>query len=270
MNFTDNYRRAADCVSAPEELTNAVLQIPKQTKQRGISRPLRLVAAAAVLALVVGAIAFWPAGDEEYVTGPGLLAIRAYALNEQEISDINSTVLEEGVELPWEYVYHEVTNVVKGLPIKLDISVDEYSGMEITFDVSVTAGRFERYPNHYYDKDKGELVWDRDTNMGNKFTIQNNTTIFWVPREIDTSKAVRGRSYVDILIRADNIIVGYAVVEIYECFPEDGREWNENDVYGYLARVIEIVSFPRVNGKLQKVPMDYILEQIDLVKSNLK
>jgi hypothetical protein len=270
MKFKHTYRRAADCVSAPEELTNAVLQIPKQTKQRGISRPLRLVAVAAVLALMIGAISFWPAGDKEYVTGPGVLAIRAYALNEQQISDINSTVLEEGVELPWEYVYHEVTNVVKGLPIKLDISADEYSGMEITFDVSVTAGRFERYPNHYYDKEKGELVWDRDTNMGNKFTIQNNTTIFWVPREIGTSKAVRGSSYVDILIRADNIIVGYAVVEIYECFPEDGREWNESDVYGYLARVIEIVSFPDIEGEYQSVVRGYVERKFEEIHQEAK
>ena len=252
MKFRNTYHRAADFVTAPDDLTNAVLRIP-QKQRRSLPRPLRLVAVAAVVALVIGALAFWPAGEQEYVTGPGLLAIRAYALNENEISDINSTVLEEGVELPWEYVYHQVTNIVKGLPIDLGIPADAYDGMEISFEVSVTAGQFEREANHYYDKDKGEFVWDRDTKLGNKFTIQNNTTIFWIPREMDSSKAVRGSSFVDIIIRAENIIVGYAVVEIYECLPEDGREWHEENVYGYLARVIEIVSFPNVKGEYQSV-----------------
>ena len=266
MKFKHTYRRAADCVSAPEELTTTVLQIPKQTKPRGISRPLRLVAVAAVLALVIGILSFWPAEEQEYVTGPGLLAIRAYALNENEISEINSTVLEEGVELPWEYAWSSAISrlpIFYGLPIKLVIPEDIYEGMDISLDICVTGGSCNRIPNITMDPYTGEIIAESDYNLGTKFSVPNGYTIYWTCDSPDMKVTARGRSFIDVIIRADNMIVGYAVIEVAEQLPEGVTEPPKGTVYPYLAKVLAIVSFPQVEGEYQSVVRRYVEKKIE-------
>ena len=256
MKFRNTYRRAADFVTAPDDLTHAVLQIPHQ--RRTIPRPLRLVAAAAVVALVIGALAFWPAGEKEYVTGPGLLTIRAYALNENEISDINSTVLEEGVELPWEYVWSPAINVMStGLPIKLEFPEAEFEGAKISLEVTVSGGSVFGESVRLQDPATGKYYWSDNPYLGDTFTIENNSTLYWqffstkfhVLKNEYThgSPFARGKSYLDIIIRADDYIVGYAVVEIYE-LPKE-----EAPAFRYKARVLSIISFPQVEGAYQVI-----------------
>lgn len=268
MKFKHTYRRAADCVSAPEELTNTVLQIPKQTKPRAIPRPLRLVAVAAVLALVIGILSFWPAGEQEYVTGPGLLAIRAYALNENEISEINSTVLEEGVELPWEYAWSPAINVVSaGLPIKLEFPEEEFEGAKISLEVTVSGGSVFGDPVRLQDPSTGKYYWSDNPYLGDTFTVENNSTLYWqffstkfhVLKNEYThgSPFAHGKSYLDIVIRADDYIVGYAVVEIYE-LPEE-----EAPAFRYKARVLNIASFPKVEGMYQAVSRKYVEKKFE-------
>jgi hypothetical protein len=288
MKFKHTYRRAADCVSAPEELTNTVLQIPKQTKPRGISRPLHLIAVAAVLALVIGILSFWPAGEQEYVTGPGLLAIRA---NASEVSeDIEEILLEEGIVLPATFEYRIDTNVAEVLPITLSIPADAYPNMDITFEVSTMDGIFlkaEPYDPNAPHNAPGATVLDMivGTFYGQHFELPNNTSMEWTPAGLNYDYVVaelkkgvtfdqlqdekintyfsNNPSYMDIIIKADQKIVGYAVIEIREV----------NGVLGMWARdfaieVLKVVSFPRVNGKLQKVSEEYVLSQINLVKAN--
>ena len=270
MKFKHTYRRAADCVSAPEELTNTVLQIPKQTKPRGISRPLRLVAVAAVLALVIGILSFWPAGDKEYVTGPGLLAIRAYALNENEISEINSTVLEEGVELPWEYFWsagYSIVPLCYGLPINLSISADVYEGEEITFEIYTTGGSLNQLPELAWDSESNSIVTIKKSGLGDSATLTNNATVYWnwnyvafdSKRDdyISTEKVVTENAYVNIISYAGKHIVGYASVEIYELPSED----NENSGM-FMARLLASVAFPKVDGKYQKITKEYVQDQL--------
>ena len=270
MKFRNTYRRAADFVTAPDDLTNAVLQIP-QKQRRAIPRPLRLVAAAAVVALVIGALAFWPAGEKEYVTAPGLLTIRAYALNENEISDINSTVLEEGVELPWEYAWSNAIShlpICYGLPIKLVIPEEIYAGMDISLDICVTGGSCNRIPNITMDPDTKEIIAERDFNLGTKFTVPNGYTIYWTSDSPDMKETARGRSFVDVIIRADNMIVGYAVIEVAEQLPEGVTEPPKGTVYPYLAKVLAIVSFPQVEGEYQSVVRRYVEKKFEEVHQN--
>lgn len=288
MKFKHTYRRAADCVSAPEELTTTVLQIPKQTKPRGISRPLRLVAVAAVLALVIGILSFWPAGEQEYVTGPGLLAIRA---NASEVSeDIEEILLKEGIVLPATFEYRIDTNVAEVLPITLSIPADAYPNMDITFEVSTMDGIFlkaEPYDPNAPHNAPGATWLDMIIGnfYGQNFQVPNNTTMEWTPDGMDYDYVVtelkkgvpydqlpedkshtyfsNNPSYMEIIIKADQKIVGYAVIEIREVNGVLGM-WARN----FTIEVLKIVSFPRINGKLQKVSEEYVLSQINLVKAN--
>lgn len=247
--------------TALERVSDAHLQEAEDYKKK-IHGWVRYVAAAAVLALVMGALAFWPVGEENYVTGPGLLSIRAYALDEKEISEVNSTVLEEGVELPWEYVWSPAINIVRGLPIKLDFPTDGYEDAKITLEISTSGGSFYGEPVRCQDPITKEYYWSDNLYLGSNFTISNNCTLYWGIFSATYNSAeqkytpggdlARGSSYLDIIIRADDMIIGYAVVEIYE-LPQD-----EAPKFSYKARVIDMVSFPKVDGAYQPITRRYI------------
>lgn len=254
--------------AAMEQVTDDYLLEAEEYEKKSRPTWVRFAAAAAVLALVIGAIAFWPAGEQDYVTGPGLLAIRAYALNENEISEINSTVLEEGVELPWEYTWSPVINVVStGLPIKLEFSELEFEGAKISFDVEVSGGSVFGEAVRLQDPVTGKYYWSENPYLGDTFTVENHTTLYWQfystkyniwKNEYTHGKPfVHGKSYLDIIIRADDYIVGYAVLEIYE-LSED-----EAPTFRYKARVLTITSFPKVEGEYQSVSRRYVEKKFE-------
>ena len=249
---------------------------------------VRFVTAAAVVALVIGALAFWPTGEKEYVTGPGLLTIRA---NASEVSeDIEEILLEEGIVLPATFEYRIDTNVAEVLPITLSIPEDAYPNMDITFEVSTMDGIFskaEPYDPNAPHHAPGATWLDMLVGnfYGQHFDIPNNTSMEWTPTGLNYDYVVaelkkgvtfdqlqdekintyfsNNPSYMDIIIKADQKIVGYAVIEIREVNGVLGM-WARN----FTIEVLKIVSFPRINGKLQKVSREYILEQINLVKAN--
>lgn len=282
MKFKHTYRRAADCVSAPEELTNTVLQIPKQTKPHGISRPLRLVAAAAVLALVIGAISFWPVGDKEYVTGPGVLAIEAHAVNE-DTGEVTITTLKDGIDIPAEYEYWISHSYVEDFKLTVMIPEEDYGGVDISIEIRTNTGTFKRYgvndpippfqnTNLSYAEQLLELLY------GQKFAVPNGTTVYWNPIGTDyellkqqvnagntdfnsmgtTFFHETNPSYVDIIIRAGKYIVGYGVIAVTRTPITDDPA---SGIYSF--DVITIKSFPVVNGQFQHVPLEYVEELIE-------
>jgi hypothetical protein len=162
--------------------------------------------------------------------------------------------------------------------------------MDITFEVSTMDGIFlkaEPYDPNAPHNAPGATVLDMivGTFYGQHFELPNNTSMEWTPAGLNYDYVVaelkkgvtfdqlqdekintyfsNNPSYMDIIIKADQKIVGYAVIEIREV----------NGVLGMWARdfaieVLKVVSFPRVNGKLQKVSEEYVLSQINLVKAN--
>lgn len=272
--------------TAMEQVTDDYLLEAEEYEKKQQPAWVRFAAAAAVLALVIGAISFWPAGDKEYVTGPGLLAIRA---NASEVSeDIEEILLEEGIVLPATFEYRIDTNVAEVLPITLSIPEDAYPNMDITFEVSTMDGIFskaEPYDPNAPHNAPGATWLDMIVGnfYGQHFEVPNNTSMEWTPSGLDYDYVVtelkkgvpyaqlpedkshtyfsNNPSYMEIIIKADQKIVGYAVIEIREVNGVLGM-WARN----FTIEVLKIVSFPRVNGKLQKVPMDYILEQIAMLK----
>ena len=274
--------------AAMEQVTDDYLLEAEEYEKKSRPTWVRFAAAAAVLALVIGALSFWPAGEQEYVTGPGLLAIRANAAEVSE--DIEEILLEEGIILPATFEYRIDTNVAEVLPITLSIPADAYPNMDITFEVSTMDGIFlkaEPYDPNAPHNAPGATVLDMivGTFYGQHFELPNNTSMEWTPAGLNYDYVVaelkkgvtfdqlqdekintcfsNNPSYMDIIIKADQKIVGYAVIEIREVNGVLGM-WARN----FTIEVLKIVSFPRINGKLQKVSEEYVLSQINLVKAN--
>lgn len=279
-------KEAFSCVRASKNMTRAALSIPgKEATVQRLSRwqAVRRVAVAAVaVAILIGIVAGLPFGEpEEYVTGPGLLSIRAYA--EEENQGLTEVLLEEGIVLPAKFEYRIDYNHAQVLPIVLSIPADEYPGMDITFEISTMDGIFGKDVGYDPDspKDSPNATWlDRivGSYYGQHFTVPNNTKMTWKPwginydyvvqelekgvdyNDIDESKMRRffanNPSYIDIIIRADKYIVGYAVIEIREVNGTLGPFASD-----FTIEVLKIASFPMINGKLQKVSESYIQKQ---------
>jgi hypothetical protein len=273
MRANEKRRALYDAVSA---IDPKLVQEATAPRHRKVTRIVwRVAACAAVVALLIGAMAVLPLGfgeDEEYVTAPGGLTIRTYALNENEISDVNSTVLTEGVELPWEYTYSLAINVLQGLPIKLDIPDAAYPGMDISLRITTSGGSFEIFNEDcYWDPETKQIVGQPYKNVGSEIIVSNNTTLYWDCYEMKHSLwegeykdyNIPQVSYVDITILADKNIVGYAVVRIYEVFPPGETGFDAEVAYGYLATVDKIVSFPQIDGKFQPVSRRYVEQKFE-------
>ena len=267
MKTSEKRRALYDAIS---DIDPALIQEATMPRQAKVLRTVwSVAAAAAMVAILIGVLAGLPFGltnDEEYVTAPGTLSIRAYALDENEISEVNSTVLEEGVELPWEYMWSTGISQVPicyGMPITLDFPTEGYQDMQITFDITATDGSFQKMAEHYFDPIKEEFVWDTKTRIGSDITVDNHTTIYWNWERVEydhfqddyvfSGKFAQGSSFIDIIIRADNIIIGYAVVEIYAVPHENDMPTDQ-----FMARVLSVVSFPKIDEKNQKVSKGYV------------
>ena len=150
---------------------------------------------------------------------------------------------------------------MRGLPIQLDFPDEIYDGSEITLQISTTGGSFIGERVRYLDPvtQKYELA---NNYLGDSFSVSNHKKIYWflTSKKYDSQtqeytpsgEIARGSSYVDIVIRADGQIVGYAVVEVYE-LSED-----EVPAMTYKARIVKIASFPKIDGQQQHVTQKYM------------
>lgn len=253
MRANEKRRALYDAVSA---IDPALVQEATAPRHRKVTRIVwRVAACAAVVALLIGAMAGFPLDfgqDEEYVTAPGGLTIRAYALNEDEISEMNSITLEEGVELPWNYGWSSGINVVRGLPIKLDFQNNDFLGADISLDIYVDQGSFYCSKPSPYNHEASDIIGYYYENLGRDFTVPNGTTLYWVDFYSQSGEMASGDLYVDIIVREGNIIVGYAVLKIFEV---------EHHVF--FAQALEIVSYPKVDGAYQNIPRKYVKRQIE-------
>lgn len=231
----------------------------------------RIAAVAAVVAILLAAL-LWPASDENYVTGPGLLVVRAYAVDEDNITDANSTILKEGVELPFEYYWCPAMSVgPSGVPLKFSLSEEEYPDKSITFEIFLDGGSFLQ-PNPDFDwRDYINLPeWTEpdipaNFELSGHFTVENNEVLYWQPRTyvkdpitnetIDSFLPDGPSFYADIIIRADDHIVGYAVVEFFQY---DRKPYSEGGIPSYSACVLVTASFPKVEGEYQNISTDYM------------
>ena len=287
MKMNEKQNALYDAVSG---IDAALVQEATAPRPAQVKRTLwRVAAAAAVVAILIGAMTGIPFdlfGHEDYVTAPGILSIYA---NAAEVSDnIEEILLDEGVTLPATFYYRIDASVAQVLPITLSIPEDAYPNKEITFEINAMDGIFSTAK----DYDPNSPVYDPNASMAEKlaysyygqhFSVPNNTKMEWTPfgfdydyvmqelekgvpyDDIDDSKLYTFfsniPSYIDITIRADNHIVGYAVIEIRE----------DNGILGpyatnFTIKVIKIVSFPLLNGRFQRVTAEYVQDQMNAIK----
>lgn len=263
-----------------DELLLEAAQMTKKKPNRTI-QILRIAAIAAAVAVLITAVSLWPA-EENYITGPGLLVVRAYAVENGELVEENSTILEEGITLPTKYAFDNGVSLINnGTSLLFSIQNDAYDGMEIAFECILSDGAFEQDIMMMFEglsqEEKLLLLEDSylyrmKTYLGDHFTVKNNQRMYWVPytmtfdqdnREYETSGFFMGeQAFADIIIWADDYIVGYAVIEFYG----DADTISQNGHYSrYYARLLKTVSFPQVEGEYQNVSERYVNEQFQLI-----
>lgn len=241
-------------------------------------RLLRVAAIAAVFAVLLTA-ALWPKADENYITAPGLLTVHAHGVDEDGNATVESVILEEGVEFTPNVHFDPALSYREYLPISFCIDESQYPGMEITMDVSTNAGiLYKNLPfdhSHLNMNAVDQLLYHY---YGQHFTASIDKSLYWIPLGFDydylfdqvalgnndPKSALRGfyfennPSYIDVIFRANDLIIGYCVVEITET----------NGITGYWAKdfcfkVLEIASFPMVDGQWQNVKLEYVQDKIN-------
>lgn len=216
-------------------------------KKRTRSVWVRVAAAAAMAVLVLTAV-FAPWQREgELVTAPGVLKVYAYdVIDGTEIKNVVGNELPDGVEcLP--SIWNPAMSSSRGLPFSFEVSDDYYAGMTITYDINVNCGRF------WYEENM-ECV-----ELGTSFSLENNRKIYWDSVGVKSAKEAMsedGGIFADVIIRADEQIVGYALLEI----------GYSEDPWLYFPAWCETICFPMINGELQNVSEEYVTEQMELCK----
>lgn len=128
-----------------------------------------------------------------------------------------------------EVSYHSL-----GAPIVLN-----YNNSEAIFECSVNNGLF--YLQNAADVSNIEVA------PGKGF--------WWIPSEDSFNSS--NRIFVDVVLKLDNRIIGYAVIELYS---------NDTTRLNFLARTIKAALFPIINGEYQKITAIQVNSIINKIK----
>lgn len=192
----------------PEEMiAEAMAPVNDTSGKFSRSRVLRrLTAVAAAVAIFFTALVLWPT-DDEFVTGPGLLTITAYAADGVPYTTSASNSIEPFLH----YWSISPVNWSPGCPITLSVNEEAYQSEELSFQVSVQGGGL------YTGASGGTSIYPTYFKpMPKTFCVPNHTTIFW-STYFDASTGAYDMfcgdsSYIDIIIYDGAHIVGYAVL----------------------------------------------------------
>lgn len=195
-----------------------------------------------------------PSSAPDVVEESGFLMLTAYAASPDEdltteVPLDEEVIMQEGIEVPVNYNWNPAMSSRPGIPLKL--STPEYPDM--IFEISVGGGEL--------------LLWEADKiiHVGSSYNAENNTTVYWTSMtqtgEGDLEPYMESEVYINIVIREEKNIVGYAVVEIYKDEPGDDSSQT------YYAKLLKSVSFPKVNEEYQKVTAEYVASAMEQVKN---
>lgn len=180
--------------------------------------------------------------NRKYVMAESLLSVTCFTLTDDSMEEIE---LKESILLPREADWTMAINVVPGLPLELSYP-DEY----VNFTVRTSDGVLRSNIN-------GESKF-----YGKEVELPNNSTIYWnnLSNNNENVLLFNITSYLDIIIRSNEHIVGYAVIKIYPI-----TEFKQGHVYS--AKMLKSVSFPKVDGEHQNISLDFIESEILNIKS---
>lgn len=229
-------------------------------------RPLwvRVAACVAVLALLIGAMLFWPGEvkteDGKIIEAPGILKVYACAAEENvKPEQLKDYELTQGTANLATNVWNPQFSIVTGIPVMLWMQEPELAENEITFDLRTNYG--ELYDRTYVSRDMAHDPNAMSVNdaafLGKQTTLQNKALFYWEGYELldmcegrtigDVMDEV-GPVYVDVIIRADQAIIGYAV---FEMFSMDDRE------PAFMVRLKANTFYPKIDGKFQNVTEEF-------------
>lgn len=198
------------------------------------SRLIRFAALAATVAIVLTAM-FWPgSGKNGLVTAPGVLKVYAYDNTESTAQKTLVTNLYTGAMKYEPFMWRYFMNAYFGIPVSIELPEGYFGDAKITYDLHTDIGEFV-----WYKSDSSALEF-----FGTDATINNGDKIAWTcfPTEQNT-KAIqeKGCVYIEVIIRADDTAVGYAVLEIGE-----SEDW-------FFPVRAETVCYPMIDGEYQDV-----------------
>lgn len=237
----------------------------------------RIAAIAAALAILITAVALWPT-EENYITGSGVLVVRAYGAEYEDDVPVEGVVLEEGVEFTSTVIYNPTISYRQHFPFTFSVEDSLYSNMEITLEVNTDAGIF--YKNEPYDPDTLGLTRVEKylaRYYGQHFFVNADKAIYWKPSGFDYAymqeaykpgessfedvykpmNFEKSPAFIDVVIRADDYIVGYCVIAICEINIDDGHPDQE-----FSFTLLTMVGFPQIEGRWQNVTEEYVWKQI--------
>lgn len=228
-----------------DKIEAAANYTPKGRRQLWV----RVAACAAVLALLVTAL-LWPTApttkDGEIIAVSGVVKAYACELEDVDINDLHKYELTDTVD-SYKKVLVPYTNVMGGaIPFRLQIQEDYFGDAEITFRVSA---------------DYGWLFTQKDSKK-NELTVSNGDVMHW--RNGSMTEATEkighcGRFYVNVLILADDRIVGYGIID-FAFYSIEGV------MPSFVTDGFTTICFPLIDGKFQDVSEEYVWEQIEEYK----
>lgn len=222
--------------------------------------------AAACLAVVIGLLLapLSGGGEGDFVTMPGVVKAYAYEVKDEEnvdFSKLEEFAFVENQMKPGQNMWNPLTNYE--LAITPVVSEDDLQDYRITFEVSTEYGLLV---GNYHNREKYKSYADAE--MGKRANIENGETLYWEGHELNPDGESRYKGiepgentiYVELIIKADKHIIGYAIFEIV---PVDG--WGEN---AYTAVLVHSVYYPIVDGQFQTISEEFVRQEIENYKVN--
>lgn len=244
-------------IHASEELVKEVISVEHEQKTTwNVRRTLwRVAAVAAALAILVTALVFWPTGSSPEEPGiiavPGVMKVYACALEETDEKELEEYELTDAVDSYKSVLVPYSNSMGEAIPFVFRIPDDYYGDAEIAVYVSVEYGWM------YED---GNI----ENGVKKELSVSNEEMIRWTHGSM--SEAIEkfghgGRFYADIIIYADDQIVGYGIIDFVFYNPE-----GEGLLPSFVTNGFMTVSFPLVDGEYQDVSEEYVWKQIEEYK----
>ena len=118
--------------------------------------------------------------------------------------------------------------------------VVKHTGENAVFECTVDNGQFWVHNLQQYSKNA---------------TLKPNDTVYWHAWENDSNDIIQ-YAFVDIILKVDDNIIGYAVIKILQKKPVT-----------YTASVLKSALFPKVRGEYQTITAEQIASIIEKVKN---
>lgn len=173
---------------------------------------------------------------EEYEQLSRRVFVKTLNTQDEEIigeNEVQNEMIEEKydemINIPLDY-YDFTMSSVSGIPLIL-----YYPNNKAIFKCIINSGSF-KYDSQESNRNaySGELV-------------------FWCPNE---SKESTNKAYVDIIVKEDNYIVGYAVIEI-----------TKDNAITFVPKLLKASIFPKQNGEYQNITETQVKMLINSIKN---